>query len=187
MIDFICPKCGNPGTRAKSTTIQCQACKVEYHKEYYQKNRVSLREQGNTYWSRQKTKPAFIEKERKRGREYWRKIRDEAIKAYGGYICRCCRETEPKFLGIDHMFDDGADHRREMGYGTGIAGWLKKRGYPPGYQVLCHNCNLGRALNKGICPHQEARSTGKPRETGEVQTGLSRTIRKGLALQNLPF
>jgi hypothetical protein len=31
---------------------------------------------------------------------------------------------------------------------------LKKRGYPPGYRVLCFNCNRGRYLNGGVCPHE---------------------------------
>jgi len=31
--------------------------------------------------------------------------------------------------------------------------WLKKQGYPKGYQVLCFNCNFASAW--GVCPHQE--------------------------------
>ena len=33
--------------------------------------------------------------------------------------------------------------------------WLKRNDYPPGFQVLCHNCNWAKhAL--GRCPHQPA-------------------------------
>lgn len=27
-------------------------------------------------------------------------------------------------------------------------------GFPPEYQIQCFNCNLGRARNGGVCPHQ---------------------------------
>ncbi len=27
--------------------------------------------------------------------------------------------------------------------------------FPPGFRVLCYNCNCGRNHNKGICPHKK--------------------------------
>jgi hypothetical protein len=30
--------------------------------------------------------------------------------------------------------------------------WLKREGYPPGLQVLCHNCNCAKG-KKATCPH----------------------------------
>jgi hypothetical protein len=30
-----------------------------------------------------------------------------------------------------------------------------RENYPPEYQVLCFNCNCGRALNGGRCPHED--------------------------------
>ena len=35
--------------------------------------------------------------------------------------------------------------------------WLKRNNFPPGYQVLCWNCNCGRSINNGICPHKTER------------------------------
>jgi hypothetical protein len=32
--------------------------------------------------------------------------------------------------------------------------WLIRNAYPPGFQVLCWNCNAGRHINGGTCPHQ---------------------------------
>ncbi len=37
--------------------------------------------------------------------------------------------------------------------GSVLYSWLKKQGYPPGFQVLCHNCNLAKGYY-GACPHQ---------------------------------
>jgi hypothetical protein len=82
-------------------------------------------------------------------------IRDAAIAAYGGR-CTCCGETRTLFLNIDHINEDGAEHRRRIGNGGNhIARWLRAHGYPPGFQVLCWNCNRGKYFNGGTCPHQE--------------------------------
>jgi hypothetical protein len=94
------------------------------------------------------------------------KLKREVMNAYGG-ICACCGETELGFLTIDHIDDNGAEHRREMAAARGADGtrwgqagaptyrWLRKNGFPPGFQVLCANCNSGRYWNGGVCPHQE--------------------------------
>jgi hypothetical protein len=34
---------------------------------------------------------------------------------------------------------------------------LRKNGFPEGFQVLCANCNIGRHINGGICPHESNR------------------------------
>ena len=77
--------------------------------------------------------------------------------AYGGYRCNCCGETEHTFLSIDHVDNDGYKHKGPHGRryaGLSLFSWLKKNDYPDGFQVLCHNCNIGKHLNDGVCPHQ---------------------------------
>jgi hypothetical protein len=83
-----------------------------------------------------------------------RKLKDAAYAAYGGYICACCGETEEMFLSLDHTNNDGAAHRKEVDHRM-IYKWMKRKGYPAGFQVLCMNCNHGKARNGGICPHQD--------------------------------
>ena len=83
--------------------------------------------------------------------------RDQVFAAYGGYKCVCCGETEPMFLSIDHIDNNGAVERKSgkySGSGTGFYQWLRKNNFPPGYQVLCMNCNTGKHKNGGVCPHQ---------------------------------
>lgn len=104
-------------------------------------------------------------------RDYYRKNRDRelaqakdrhvslkanAYQAYGGARCSCCGEHRLPFLSLDHMDGKGSQHRRSIGRGSNIYAWLRDNGYPPGFQVLCHNCNHGRYLNGGVCPHAEA-------------------------------
>ena len=77
---------------------------------------------------------------------YW-KFREEVYSHYGGYVCAVCGETEPTVLQIDHVNNDGKRHRAEDGQAARkIIYWLKKHGYPPGFQVLCRWCNLVKAI-----------------------------------------
>ncbi len=91
------------------------------------------------------------------------RVRAAVLEAYGGSVCACCGETEPKFLTIDHVNNDGAAFRRKIagkrtaaGYHTYI--WLIRNNYPPGFQVLCMNCNHGKRMNGGVCPHRGRRN-----------------------------
>ena len=85
------------------------------------------------------------------------RCRDEVYGAYGGYRCNCCNETERMFLSIDHIDNDGAEERKSGKYsggGSAFYNWLRKNNFPPGYQVLCMNCQVGKHKNGGVCPHQ---------------------------------
>lgn len=86
--------------------------------------------------------------------------KDAVFTAYGGYKCSCCGETEPMFLSIDHVHNDGAKERKSglyRGSGSAFYQWLRKNGFPSGYQVLCMNCQIGKHKNGGLCPHQKFR------------------------------
>ena len=91
----------------------------------------------------------------------------EVYEAYGGAWCNCCGETELLFLCMDHVDNNGAEHRKELKaggenrMGRDMYNWLKKNGFPPGFQVLCQNCNWGKYRNGGVCPHQAARNALK--------------------------
>lgn len=82
--------------------------------------------------------------------------RTEALRAYGGPIpaCSCCGETIIAFLALDHVNGGGRKHRQETG-GGGFYSWLRRNNYPSGFRVLCHNCNQGRQISGGRCPHEE--------------------------------
>ena len=91
------------------------------------------------------------------------KARETLFRMYGGPLCACCGEDERRFLSFDHINEDGARHRLSIGKrssGRGLSDVLslnralKKAGYPPIIQVLCFNCNFGKHLNGGVCPHQ---------------------------------
>ena len=83
---------------------------------------------------------------------YDRKARDRAIKAeameaYGGR-CVSCGESRLAHLALDHIEDNGAQHRRETGTKGGVPFYraMKRQGWPPGLQVLCHGCNMVKQI-----------------------------------------
>jgi hypothetical protein len=152
---------------AKATEAQ-KAQFREYHKKTYHLRREEKNKRRNakrkaTNWyalNREKqiaSRMAYYyshkEEERSKRRAESMALRLEALQRYGGR-CACCGEAEPKFLAIDHLNNDGAAHRRAHGKsGAMIYRWLRKHNYPPGFQVLCHNCNSAKG-RYGICPHQ---------------------------------
>lgn len=110
----------------------------ERARRYRKENAATVR-QANRQWRHQ----------------FWPALRAEFIAAYGGR-CACCSESEPKFLDLDHVNGNGAKHRRELGNNQQVILFLKRSGWPKqGYQLLCCNCNQGRARNGGICPHKQ--------------------------------
>ena len=76
----------------------------------------------------------------------------EAVFNHYGKFCACCGEKEEKFLSIDHVYNDGASHRKTMG--VNVYEWLRNNNYPSNFQILCRNCNWGKYVNGGVCPHK---------------------------------
>ena len=69
---------------------------------------------------------------------------------YGKGKCACvhCRESRPACLSIDHIEGGGLRHFKTIGTGTRFYWWLKRNGYPEGYQTLCMNCQwVKREMN----------------------------------------
>ena len=124
-------------------------------KKYRDKNKEKIKEYHKKYHDGVRTPKIYSEFDRKYAKEFARKRRIICLRHYGGEIpkCACCGESEIKFLCIDHVNNDGAKHRKEIG-SIGIYGWLKKNNFPNGFQVLCHNCNCAKGFY-GKCPHKE--------------------------------
>lgn len=84
----------------------------------------------------------------------------KVFEAYGGAKCACpgCNESMVEFLTIEHKNRDGAAHRKRDNLNTSgeTYRWLIKNKFPPGFEVLCFNCNSARWIY-GICPHTGTR------------------------------
>ena len=119
---------------------------LSYGRAYYARNRERIRAQTAT---------------RNHG------LRKAALDAYGGR-CNCCGEARFEFLAIDHIGGGGLAHRKQINRAT-LSLWLKQQGYPDGFRVLCHNCNLALGFY-GACPHGKLEMLGTPvpPEEGQV-------------------
>lgn len=87
---------------------------------------------------------------------YLLQVKKEALRAYGG-ACGCCGEDRLELLTLDHIDGRGAEHRRRTGRGGHIYRWLRSRGFPAGFRVLCFNCNCSIGT-QGYCPHARERA-----------------------------
>ena len=116
----------------------CRECKTAYQREYSKRNRKRYNESTRAWALRLKL---------------------EAIAAYGG-CCQCCGITDHRFLTLEHLENDGAQHRRRLNTrdSSKIIADIKKQGWPQQYTILCFNCNCAKFHNGGICPHQEISS-----------------------------
>lgn len=91
------------------------------------------------------------EQVKKHASDYYARRRAEVQTAYGNR-CACCGETEPAFLTIDHINNDGHLHRKSRNHNYYLQ--VKREGFPKDkYQLLCMNCNCAKAWF-GVCPHQ---------------------------------
>lgn len=101
--------------------------------------------------------------QRTRANERTKQMRLKCLNYYSNndIKCACCLEKHIEFMTIDHMNNDGAEHRRKItgstrGSGARLYQWLIKNNFPPGFQVLCINCNMARYIY-GKCPHEKER------------------------------
>lgn len=140
----------------------CTKCSRIYNKKYYLENieryikyREKNSEQRKNNW-KEWYKLNAVEVRRKQN-ERSKVKRYIVIKHYsrGENKCNCCNESNIMFLTVDHIYNNGNSHRKEIGSKSGqdTYRWLIKNNFPEGFQILCFNCNLGKSINKGICPH----------------------------------
>jgi hypothetical protein len=170
-----CLKCKTDMEPQEART--CPACQSTLANPHYMRDYWRKRRADPEVWAKEKARlkgyqRAKPDDERQRyGREVmqrWRNVPENAAKlaarnravgedvlAHYGGVCACCAEHRYEFLSIDHPNNDGAAHRRDVG--PNFRRWLKRQGFPPGYRVLCMNCNFARG-RFGYCPHEREQS-----------------------------
>ena len=110
------------------------------------------RDERNAYNRRYRTEhPEFHARTLAKVRIHTQKRKIRVLTHYGkgGKLC-CrwsrCRVRDVDMLSIDHVTDNGADHREAVtegryrtGGGMSMYRWLEQNSFPEGYQTLCHN------------------------------------------------
>lgn len=116
-----------------------------YHKKQHERNKDNRNAQSKAYYL------VHGEKTRKRDQDKRRLCLEHYSNSSVPY-CKCCGEHTYVFLSIDHVDNGGTQHRKEIK--GRIERFLIRNNFPTGYQILCHNCNMGKRINGGVCPHQ---------------------------------
>jgi len=134
----LCPKC------SKKVKLQKRERKENLEKEGVCNNCGKNKEDAEF-----KTCKKCREKRRARHINSKKKV----MQAYGGK-CNCCGDSFIGRLTIDHLNNNGNEHRRQIGSngGSSFYFYLIRNNYPSGYQVLCSSCNLCKHT-MGHCPH----------------------------------
>lgn len=138
----------------------CKKCHTLQVKRWREENKDRFREIQHA-WSKKNWRKYIS------GVSEWRKSNTIRLKfdVYGHYCkgnikCQCCGEKEVMFLSLDHINNDGAEHKKKLfgssrkGGGNQLYQWAIKNNYPNILQVLCMNCNYGKRINEGTCPHK---------------------------------
>lgn len=132
-----------------NASYQCKSCTKTYVKANV----------TGTIWNKETQKKNYTKHKESilyKSRQRWLRDKWETLKYYSAGFdkptCNCCLSTDLQFLSIDHIYGNGASHRRIDPEATKIIRWLKKNNFPPGFQTLCMNCNF--SFGKfGFCPH----------------------------------
>lgn len=170
-IVLICRTCYNDqrATRRKSIKFapvmdgdkRCSGCKTV--KPVIEFSRNPKQPDGRSNWckdcakaDKEKRKAADPEYYKELSKRKTRKLRMEVLTHYSSDPphCACCGESHIEFLALDHIDGNGNKHRKTIPSGSYIYQWIRNNKFPPGFQVLCHNCNMAKGFY-GYCPHQK--------------------------------
>lgn len=128
----------------------CVVCNKESKQNWHNRQPSERKREYDKQWAA--NNPEMLKAAKQR---HLRKLKMSVIGIYGGE-CRCCGEKEPLFLTIDHVDNDGKDHRKEI-VGQAFYRYLRNLGEPDRrFQLLCFNCNIAKSLF-GTCPHERGR------------------------------
>jgi hypothetical protein len=161
-----CRTCGAVKPKAEfapiyGTAYRSRNCLLCARQEHTERMRQARAVDAEKYRGHQRAhRRRHLEKVRRQRRESGKRLKDEVFAAYGGYRCVCCGETHPSMLTLDHIDEDGKQHRNLLNGGRGrlasvdMYRRLKDAGFPTNIQVLCYNCNISKHRNRGTCGHK---------------------------------
>lgn len=156
--DSVCIECRKLEYKTRRP-YNIKQCRMYYHghKQYFAKHNKKYH--------------AEHREERHKQRSIWAaSLKLETLTHYGNGTpkCICCSEKIIQFLTLDHIYGGRIEHckkfRFKKGRGGGVRLYsvLRQLGFPPGLRVMCFNCNTGRSINGGICPHKNKPTKGLP-------------------------
>ena len=110
-------------------------------------------------------------------RQKYFNLKLEVLTHYGGGKLACvkCGFNDIRALSIDHINNDGGEHRKVVKSGR-IYKWLRDNHYPEGYQTLCMNCQFIKKFEYV-----------SPNYTAKIIQSVSKRARIWVARREMPF
>lgn len=137
-----CKKCNNK----KHAKYRLIPKNKKYHDDYQQT--AKYKKILSNYKKTEHGKKKHREDERKRRH----KLKEQVICYYSSATMSCvhCSYKDMRALSIDHIDGGGKKHRE---YLKSIGSqqfytWLRKNNFPPGFQVLCMNCQFVKRVER---------------------------------------
>jgi hypothetical protein len=78
----------------------------------------------------------------------YKAMREKVLIMYGR-ACNCCGSGVEKYLQLDHINNDGAEHRKEVlsvERGGSFWAWASRNYHPEILQLLCANCHQAKTI-----------------------------------------
>lgn len=137
-----CKRCEKEKTLDKFTACNstkdrlqawCKICRNEIRK-------IARKEKKGCYATEQER---YKDKHLILCRKLYYRRKKQAMEHYcpNGIKCASCGFDDIRVLSIDHVDGNGTRHRQEL-RGVSIYKWLVANNFPPGFQVLCMNCQF---------------------------------------------
>lgn len=137
-------KCKHYPKHAKGLCANCY--KRNWCHENLEKSRaIGRASHQKRYWADPEKARARANSPKARAvaRKNEQKLKIQILMHYGknGKLQCCwpnCSITDTDMLTLDHINDDGAEHRRALGKRS-LLYWIRNQGFPKIFQTLCHN------------------------------------------------
>jgi hypothetical protein len=123
---------------------------LEGARRYYQRHREKILAENKLPEKRKRLTAAALARRianpahyREICRQFRKRRKAETLKHYSPSLtCQRCGFADIRALSIDHVKGGGHRHVTSIGGTEAFYLWLKKNKYPPGFQVLCMNCQF---------------------------------------------
>lgn len=121
------------------------------YKKWYERNKESARKKKAAVMRRLRAESP--EKYAAQSRKAKRRLRERLLEMYGAR-CSLCGFSDARALTLDHVRNNGAEERRELGE-RGVYLRALDGGNSDDYRIICMNCQF-------ICRHEAGRQNQHP-------------------------